>query len=957
MILYTKFSNDRRPELRILTEILTGSEDGEKTVRKKAADPPAFSHIRHIAEAGRALEAFLAGSRFKVNHFTEREDALYFDFLEGETLEEAADRLLDEPDKAVSFLTGFCAELRGTADTVFETTGAFRDVFGDEAFPEGTMAMSVADIDMILSNIIDKDGWNIIDYEWTFFFPVPADYIVWRSLNHYVDLTPKRREAFKDRDIWGLCGIAQSSRRQFLRMEESFQKYVDGGYVALRFLYDLIPTDNVEARPPYFSGLTDSLKAENAGLKTELEALRKANEELKESSRYTKDRLRKTIETISKQRSDLAAADAGKSGHFVQRLLRTDNEKDKAALIRPLLTDKESGVYDSIDTVSYREKAVVVRGWAYDTVNRLEAPVTVKADGRPVSFQVRRFARHDVIEALGIDPADKPGFVIEVPSDGSRFNSISIEFENENGYTAETIPVLKDPEERRRWNEAHADPVDVSETAGYNDWLNGQRSAREAETGPLKTMSYEPLIGLCLYGAEDYDRAEEDLKKALQDQAYANYVICRGETVGDLRKAGAEYLMPVRAGDTLERGSLREFASFLNASPEAGLVYSDEDRIMSDGSGYERPVFKPDFDPVLLCSGNYIGNGLLVKKSLAEAAPADDSCPVEDCLYGLVLEWTEKTASIGHIPKVLYHAAHRDTEPDVKDRFLKPVYRFTGKPLVSIIIPNRDMTGSLRKCLTAIENRSTYRHFEVIIAENSSVTEEVFSDYCEYEDKLKNVRTVTYKGPFNYAAINNYAAGEALGDYLIFLNNDTEIITPQWIEELLGCCMRPDTGLCGAKLYFRDGRLQHAGIAIGSDGEPVFIGQTAEGNDEGYLGSFVRSHATGAVSGACMMISKKLFCEVGGFDENLTIAYNDIDLAMKVRKTGKRVVYSAQCELIHDLGLSVGAFLRKDNAEYEAVVLREAGYFRDKWKTEIEAGDACLNRNLVYRAGRFVINE
>ena len=348
--------------------------------------------------------------------------------------------------------------------------------------------------------------------------------------------------------------------------------------------------------------------------------------------------------------------------------------------------------------------------------------------------------------------------------------------------------------------------------------------------------------------------------------------------------------------------------------------------------------------------------------------------------YDLILRCVEKADRVCHIDKPLYHwriysgstagnpeqklycyEAGRKAIADHLNRvglegsvelMPKPYwgmyhvkYSTPGNPLVSIIIPNYENKEVLQRCLESIFSKNRYKNIEVIIVENNSTSEEIFAYYKELQNNYNNVRVVTWEGKeFNYSAINNYGVRYASGEYLLLLNNDTEMITPDAIEEMLGICMREDVGVVGAKLLYPDNTVQHAGVVIGVGGTAGHLFSRILNQDPGYMMRAILNYDYSAVTGACLMTKKALFEQVGGLDERLKVAYNDVDYCLKVRKANRLVVYNAHSKWYHYESVSRG---------YETDIRKikrfdsEIKMFQSKWKDIIVGGDPYYNRNLM----------
>jgi GT2 family glycosyltransferase len=270
-------------------------------------------------------------------------------------------------------------------------------------------------------------------------------------------------------------------------------------------------------------------------------------------------------------------------------------------------------------------------------------------------------------------------------------------------------------------------------------------------------------------------------------------------------------------------------------------------------------------------------------------------------------------------------------------------YKLRGTPLVSILIPNKDQADTLRTCLESIKKKCMYPSYEILIIENNSTEEATFSYYKELE--AQGIRVLKYpKQGFNYSAINNFGVKEAKGEYLLFLNNDMEIITPDFMEKMVSNLQRPQIGAVGAKLYYPDNTVQHAGIIIGIGGIAghAFLG-LARGRS-GYLHKASLQMNVSAVTAACMMMKKEVFEEVGGFEEELSVAFNDVDLCLRIGKAGYKIVYNPHVELYHYESKSRGA---EDDEKKVRRFQSEIEFMRSRWIGLLKAGDPCYNPNLT----------
>ncbi len=426
--------------------------------------------------------------------------------------------------------------------------------------------------------------------------------------------------------------------------------------------------------------------------------------------------------------------------------------------------------------------------------------------------------------------------------------------------------------------------------------------------------------------------------------------------------------------DLIVRSALFECAKLINEDPAAELIYTDEDKIGA-GDKYIQPNLKPDFSPDFLNSVNYICHLLVVKRELLDRVgglrPEYDGA--QD--YDFILRCTEETKEIRHIPKILYHwrffEGSTSANPESKlyafeagqravqahyDRLGLPaevlmgeypglyrtVWKWKEEPMVSVLIPNKDHMDDLTKCVSSLLRTGTWPNLEIIVIENNSTEEETFSGYGELEKSDGRIRVIRYSGPFNYSAINNFGVKEAKGDYLLFLNNDTESVS-DCVREMMGFAMRPDVGAVGARLYYGDDTIQHAGAIVGWGGVAghAFVNQPR--GISGYQHRIICQQDYSAVTAACMMMPAKVFREVGGFNEELAVAFNDIDLCMKVREAGYLVVYNPFAELYHYESKSRGL---ENTPEKQSRFSREIQLFKQRWPEILEKGDPYYNPNL-----------
>lgn len=496
-------------------------------------------------------------------------------------------------------------------------------------------------------------------------------------------------------------------------------------------------------------------------------------------------------------------------------------------------------------------------------------------------------------------------------------------------------------------------------------------------------QSYENWELCIADGSDENNPASEEIRKYAEKDSRIrvknldqNYGIS-GNTNKALEMATGEYTALYDHDDFLERNALYEVVKKINEE-HSDIVYTDEDKYLTDKKAYFMPAFKPDFNIDLLRSDNYICHFLVIKTDLIRSVGGFRSEYDGSQDYDLILRCVEKAEHVSHVPMILYHwrmyenstsfdpasklyafeAGQRAIEDHLKRMNLKakvtmlepPYYGYyrvdyipEEEPLVSIIIPNKDQKDVLERCLNSLLQVNTYQNIEIIIAENNSTTDEIREYYETLQREYDNLHVIDCTMPsFNYAAINNMAAKEAKGKYLLFLNNDTEIMDPESIRSMVGMAEREDVGAVGAKLLYGNDTVQHAGVILSHKLYAVHPFNGLDARDTSYM---VRLHVNtdySAVTGACLMIEKELFIDVNGFDEKLAVAYNDVDLCLKVREKDKLVAYDAYSIWHHYESLSRGY----DVSEEKKARLQEEGeYLKNKWKELYEKTDPYYNPN------------
>ena len=439
--------------------------------------------------------------------------------------------------------------------------------------------------------------------------------------------------------------------------------------------------------------------------------------------------------------------------------------------------------------------------------------------------------------------------------------------------------------------------------------------------------------------------------------------------------AKGEFMGLLDHDDLLAPNALYEIVQALQDHPQADALYTDEDKVTTELDEHFQPHLKPDFNLDLLRSNNYICHFFVVRRSIVEKAGGfrKEFDGAQD--YDFIFRCTENAREVLHVPEILYHwrthkastadnpaskmyafeAGKRAIEANLERTETKGVvshtqdlgfyrvkYPVQGKPLVSVIIPNKDEKETLQTCMEMLNSNTSYQNFEIIIIENNSTTDEIFRYYKELS-KDPRIHLLRWGKEFNYSAINNFGVAHAKGEYLLFLNNDIKSINPDWMEELLGVCQRPEVGGVGAKLIYPDNTIQHAGCVVGMGGIAGHMIVDMPADRTGYLHKASLLQDMSAVTAACLMMKKEVFEEAGGFTEELAVAFNDVDLCLKVRKNNHLIVYDPYAKLYHMESKTRGA---EDSKEKVRRFQTEIEYMRCHWLDILKNGDPYYNKNL-----------
>ncbi len=805
------------------------------------------------------------------------------------TLEAYLDRLLQKND-----CEAVLAEIRKFFDAVkqsvklelFVPGKAFSDIFGDITFPQELKAEDGGSTDCLFGSVRMENGhYVVMDCGWSFAFPVPYLYIVYRAVCAY--LGDGSRKALRDTDLLQQLGITEALARCFAQMDTKLRQY------------------NMEkARPAVYTGSDmekelgnweESLRnaeAENAALRWQLEQLQ---QQYDETMRSFSVRITKPLRSFV---------------CLCKKLLKK---------IPPLYKTARCLKHNGLKTTLKKIK-----------VKLFGNP---RKHGNPWGISKNELARQ---KERKFDHPVTFSIVVPLYNTPKQFLQEMIESVLHQTYG--------------NWELCMAD--------GSDDAHSYVRDVCRNYAGKDARIHYRKL----------------ERNAGISEN-----------TNGCLEMAQGEYIGLFDHDDLLHPSALYENMCVIEET-QADFIYSDETTFQHTPADAYSPHFKPDFSPDTLRSYNYICHFTVFRKSFLDQVGMFRKEFDGSQDYDMILRLTEQAKKIVHIPKILYywrsHAAStaRDISAKtycmdaakkalaehlqrvglkgrVEDASIPSVYKIRydieGEPLISILIPNKDYTEDLDKCLRSILELSTYRNFEIIIIENNSEEERTFAYYREAE-KHPQVQVIYWKGEFNYSAINNFGFKRAKGDYILLLNNDVEIITPDWLQEMLMFAQRPDVGAVGAKLYYPDDTIQHAGIILGIGGVAGHSHKNFPRDAYGYFSRLQLAQNLSGVTAACMMVSRKVFEVTGGLDEGFKVAFNDVDFCMKIREAGYLIVFTPFAELYHFESKSRGY---EDTPEKTKRFNSEIQHFYSKWGAQLEAGDPYYNPNLTLITEDFAVKK
>ena len=506
----------------------------------------------------------------------------------------------------------------------------------------------------------------------------------------------------------------------------------------------------------------------------------------------------------------------------------------------------------------------------------------------------------------------------------------------------------------------------------YAVWI----STNENNPAPAEVQTtvdgwqWQPRFLIVLHESGQFTTEQLDRSVGSVDrQAYPHKTIHRDTRVpfrDAISRANADYVIPLRVGDMLSREALFRWGQAAVTNPGASILFGDQDQLDEQGRR-TRPWFKPRWNEEMFFAQDYLGAAVAIESGLALTA-AKKAEGIDEFRLRSVIEANGKAI---HVPHIMCHVDPSNEDPSDRIATVRNHLQAFGAtcgpgpfgtvkvdwplpndlPLVSIIVPTKDKVELLRPCVDSVLQRTEYANFEILVVDNGS-TEKRTAEYLATASKNPKVRVLRYQAPYNFSAINNFAIHHTLGTFVCLLNNDTEVIEPSWLNEMMRYAVRDEVGAVGAKLLYEDGSIQHAGVVIGIGEAAGHAHRYLPPDDPGYFRQAHVTHYVSAVTAACLVVEKKKFVAVGGLDEaELAIAFNDVDLCLKLGKAGWRNVYTPHAVLLHHESKSRGKDSLPDNIQRYRC---ELAVLQERWKTKT-FDDPLHNPNLDKYTETYVI--
>lgn len=928
---YVKY-NRRTKEYNIKTSQI--DEDNVSYIIKAPQTSESKKHIETIEKNYHLLKSFYCENEILLNRFINIDGILQFEFIQGETFEKQLDNELftNGYEKALGRIKAFFGIVKGKGATVpFVKSEEFVKVFGDvdtSILDEKMQSIEVTNVDLIFSNVIINDKWNLIDYEWVFTFPIPFEFVIYRSIKNYTQHN-KNREFIQKR-LLDDFGITEAMIIEFDKMDKSFMRYVLGcipeysDALSLRvdeveqfqkdinrkridLYFELIDGTEKHIKLPIQECFCDAAFDIKLNIPDNAKSLR--IDPVEQSCIISS--LQVFVDSEEKDNSYFLRGYKLKSGKWFLpydpqiNILNLENHKTVECRFGIDTTGKVllNDLADNFKNVTF--KTFLLRYSFFKTIRKIYVSTKHLLRGRI------QMARDTIFEqGQGLD-----------------YNYISmriedVEYQKNNASNKFSIAVIV-----------------------VDDGINSDKLYKTLNS--ISNQTY----------------AASAIKVIKFDQTHFICNIC--EFVNEI---GSDYFALIKVGDELCMGALWTIARILLKRDKfllPSMIYTDEKEFNFAPSDSNRFIFKPDFSHDTLMAQNYIGRfGLFSKEYILNFA-IQTSC-FDEFVYTQALN-IDNESLVLHVNKAIYYSSISSKRIIDNNKYARIVQSFLNKrdiegtavstdtpgvirikykieqsPKISIIIPNKDSVDTLNNCIQSILNKSTYSNYEIIIVENNSIQKETFKYYDDIS-KINNVSVCNWEGGWNYSAINNFAVKYSDAEYIVLLNNDVEIIEESWLEEMLMFAQREDVGIVGGKLLYPDGTIQHAGVTIGIRGIAGHAFHQWPGDTKGYMNRCVSTMNLSAVTFACAMMPRKIFNELNGLNEKYAVAFNDVDMCLRARSKGYHIVYTPYALLYHFESKTRGL----DNTpEKQKRFSEECNLFYNDWGKVLQKGDPYYNKNL-----------
>lgn len=1000
-VLYAKYNSTRRPDFRITTEIC--EDDQGLFARKRIGSEAAVEHLKSICKNGLSLQEYYRNIHVIAPVW--EDGCVRFPFVHGKTLAEQIDAQHSDKKSFIAQINeklDILFDIQDRYIVPFKPTTDFESLFGQVDLGE-IPALNPANIDSVLTNYVENEtGIYCIDYEWICHFPVPTGFIKYRILLYlYATQVHDQLEGVSEAEMLDWFGISERECDLYRQMDERFQQYVHGE--ERKYIY----TNHYKKRNMSIPFVEHEIWTKDQKLSAQHAAIYEKDARIGELEKQTNDlqehihhreiyiqQLEHATRMALNQVVDLQKQIIDAQALAYEGQVRSEGLENTIRNLEREAADREAQIQELNRQIQGLNGHIQnLNGQIQGLNEHIQSQSTqiqkLKTDYEIVTnaffWRVTKPARAmlDALKRL-IKKNESVYLALHFVKDTIRHNSrVAKEWrqnyiESKNAIQrANTWP----SEEELARQRAERFSKDITFSILVPLYNTPEKYLRQMIKS-VQDQTYEKWE-LCLADGSDAEHAQVKaicrefarMDSRIRYQKLKKNLGISDNTNACIEMATGEYIALFDHDDMLHPSALYENMKAI-CEKDADFIYSDESIFHEEPADTYYSHFKSDYAPDTLRSYNYICHLTVFRRALLDEIGGGFRSAFDGSQdFDMVLRLTEKARHIIHIPKVLYywrshaasvasgvgakpytvnagkaalaeHLKRVGLKGTVMDSRLPSTYRvkyeIEGMPLVSIVIPNMDHVDDLKKCVDSIVQKSTWTNWEIVIVENNSKQEQTFAYYRTIE-KDPRIRIVTWKGGFNFSAICNTGARAAKGDHILLLNNDIEVITPDWLEQMLMFAQREDVGAVGTMLYYPDDTIQHAGLIMGIGGSAGHSHKGFRRGDYGYLMRLTLVQDLSGVTGACCMVPRRVWDKVNGLDEGFAVAFNDVDLCLRIRDAGYLIVWTPYAELYHYESKSRGY---EDTPEKMERFNGERDRLRSRWADVIDAGDPYYNPNL-----------